>query len=64
MNFAKMLKSKTVWGGIILGAQQVLNAVLPLAMAGVMGEKVQGIITGLGIILGAVGVKHAISKTK
>lgn len=58
----KLLKSKTVWAGAILGLQQIFTTLLPAAQSGMLGPKVQGVITGLGIILGAVGVRSAISK--
>lgn len=58
----KLLKSKTVWGGILIGAGKILGVVVPLVSSGVFGPQAQGILTGVGIILGAVGVKSAISK--
>lgn len=54
----KFLTSKTVWGGIIAA----IFHVLPVLSAGIFGEKAQAIGTGVGIILGAVGVKDAIAK--
>lgn len=59
-----LLKSKTVWAGIIAGLPHVLNQIAIFADSGLLGPKVQGITTGIGIILGAVGVKSAISKGK
>lgn len=56
------LKSNTVRGGILVGLGQILDTLGPLAVAGALGAKVSGIVTGLGIILGAVGVRSAISK--
>lgn len=56
----KLLKSKTVWGGIIAG----LGQILPVLDSGLFGPKAQAVSTGLGIILGAVGVKSAIEKKK
>lgn len=57
-----LIKSKTVWGGILIGIQPIIDGVVQLGQAGALGPKVQGILTGLGIILGAVGVRSAISK--
>lgn len=57
----QMLKSKTVWGGIIAGAGKILATVGPLATAGILGPKVQGVTMGVGMILAAVGVRSAIS---
>jgi len=54
----KFLKSKTVWGGILLA----VGHVMPLLDAGIFGPKAAAISQGVGIILGAVGVKHAIEK--
>lgn len=54
----KFLGSKTVWGGVLAA----LGQVMPLVDSGIFGPKAQGVSTGLGIILGAVGVRDAISK--
>ena len=62
MNFDDFFKSKTVWAGILAGGTQILNTIAPLALTGILGAKAQGIVNGLAIILGAVGVKSAISK--
>lgn len=62
MNFAALFKSKTVWGGILAGGTQIVSTMFPALEAGLFGPKAQGIVVGLGIILGAVGVKSAISK--
>ena len=45
------MKSKTVWGGVILGVAQVIT-----------DHSVGGITRGIGTILAAIGVKHAIVK--
>lgn len=60
----ELFKSKTVWAGLIAGIPHILDQIGPIAASGILGPKVQGITTGLGIILGAVGVKSAISKSK
>lgn len=58
----RWFKSKTVWAGLIAGVPHILSQVDALAQTGLLGPKVQGISLGVGIILGAVGVKSAISK--
>ena len=60
MNF---LKSKTVWAGIIAGLPHILNQIDAIAQSGILGPKAQGLSTGIAIILGAVGVKHAVDKS-
>lgn len=62
MKLGELFKSRTVLAGLILGGQQVFAAVAPVAAQGLLGEKLQGIVQGLAIILGAVGVRSAISK--
>lgn len=57
-----LFKSKTVWGGLIAGLGKIFAVVGPMAVAGTFGDKVQGVTMGAGIILGAVGVRSAISK--
>lgn len=57
-------KSKTVWGGLIIGVTHILGVAAPAALSGVFGPKAQGIATGLGIILGAVGVRSALNPPK
>lgn len=52
-------KSKTVWGAILA----VIFQVLPVLDTGIVGPKAQAIGTGLGIILGAVGLKDAANKS-
>jgi hypothetical protein len=59
----KFLKSKTVWAGLIAGVPHILQQFDALASTGLLGPKVQGISLGVGIILGAVGVKHAADKS-
>jgi hypothetical protein len=54
----KRLFSKTIWGGVIAGLSQIL----PILDLGIFGPKAQAIGTGVGIILGAVGARDAISK--
>lgn len=53
-----MFASKTIWGTLlaVLGylAQPEVLAVLP--------EKVAAIVTAIGVVLGAIGVRHAIAK--
>lgn len=49
----KFLKSKTVWGGLLTAASIVLSA--PVVTPEV-------IVQAAGILLGAVGLKDAISK--
>lgn len=56
----KLLKSKTVWGGIIAGMAQIL----PVLDSGIFGPKAQAISTGIGFILGGIGIKSAIEKKK
>ncbi len=50
-----------------MGLPQIVSG-LPEAVAyvqtGVFGPKAAGVATGLGTILAAVGVKHAIAKNK
>jgi hypothetical protein len=60
----QFLKSKTIWAGIIVGVPHILEQFAVFANSGLLGPKVRGITMGVGIILGAVGVKSAISKTK
>lgn len=60
MNF---LKSKTVWGGILIGGAKILGVAVPLLSSGMFGPQAQGIVTGIGIILAAIGVKSAIFKS-
>lgn len=62
MNLAALFKSKTVWGGVIAGGTQIVSTMFPALEAGLFGPKAQGVAIGVGIILGAVGVKSAISK--
>lgn len=57
-----LLKSKTVWAGIIAGAGQILPTIFPILLSGALGEKAAAIANGVALILGAVGVRHAISK--
>lgn len=59
-----LFKSKTVWAGIIGGLPHILSQIDALAQSGLLGPKAQGISTGVAIILGAVGVKDAIRKSK
>jgi hypothetical protein len=59
----RFLKSKTVWGGLIAGIPHILSQIDALAQTGLLGPKVQGISMGVGIILGAIGVKHAADKS-
>lgn len=54
----KLFKSKTVWGGVLLA----LGHVMPLLDSGLLGPKAAAVSQGVGIILGAVGVRHAIAK--
>jgi len=56
----KFLKSKTVWGGVLMGLPQLLDVLA----SGMLGVKAAGIAQGLGTILFAVGVKGAVSKGK
>lgn len=60
MNF---LKSKTVWAGLIAGIPHILSQIDALAQTGLLGPKVQGVSLGIAMILGAVGVKHAVDKS-
>jgi len=53
MNFKKLLKSKTVWGGIFTAASVVLTA--PAVTPEV-------IVQAGGILLGVFGLRDAISK--
>lgn len=57
-----LFKSKTVWAGIIAGATQIVGTVFPIAASGALGEKAMGIANGVAMILGAVGIRSAISK--
>lgn len=59
MQISQLLKSKTVWGGVLVG----LGHILQVAQTGLLGPKAAGIAQGLGIILAAVGVRDAIHKT-
>ena len=59
----KFLKSKTVWAGPHAGVPHILQQFDAPAATGLLGPKVQGISLGIGIILGAVGVKHAADKS-
>lgn len=56
----KFLKSKTVWGGILAALPSVTDAI----SAGLLGPKASDLLYGLGIVLGAVGIKSAISKRR
>lgn len=58
----RFLKSKTVCAGLLAGGTHIIHTLAPLATAGVFGEKVRGIVTGLAIVLGTVGIKDAIVK--
>lgn len=55
MNF---LKSKTFWGTIIAAFGYIDQA----AQSGLLPPKVAAVITGLGAILAALGLRQAISK--
>lgn len=57
-----LLKSKTVWAGIIAGMGQILPTIFPVLISGALGEKAATIANGVALILGAVGVRQAIGK--
>lgn len=63
MKWYQYLTSKTVWGGIVAGGAKIAVAAFALAQGGALGEKASGIAVGVGIILGAMGVKSAIVKS-
>lgn len=54
INFAGLLRSKTVIGGVIAGLPQVIE--------GYQNRDYAKLGAGVGIILGAVGVRTAIGK--
>ncbi|MCR4338928.1 MAG: hypothetical protein NUW01_03465 [Gemmatimonadaceae bacterium] len=54
----KWLRSKTLWGAVIVAVGSVVRAVKPQ-----WGPAVDAII-GVGVGLGLVGVKHAVEKTR
>lgn len=53
-----LLKSKTVWGSVLIG----LGQVLPVLQSGLLGPKAAAIATGVGAILTGLGVRTAIAK--
>jgi hypothetical protein len=58
VSFTNLFKSKTVWGVLIA----VFGYLADPGVLAVLPPKVAAIITGLGIILGAVGAREAIAK--
>lgn len=58
MNFTSLFKSKTVWGGFLMGLSQLTD----LFSSGMFGPKATTIAGAVGTVLAVTGVRDAISK--
>lgn len=60
-----ILKSKTIWAGLLGGLAIVIPAILCLLNGTcVFGDVIQTLLEGFAVILGAFGVRLAISNNK